>query len=61
MKDFVPKEFYCYKNHTPSAKSSANSHSTDNLPTWITFPFLRENLDPPFSDFSKVSPRPLYQ
>ena len=57
MKDLLRKKFYCYNFHTSLAESSAISPSIGNPPTWITCRFLQENLDLPFYDFSKVSPR----
>ena len=61
MKDLLSKEHYCYKIHTLLMKSSAYpSPSIDTSPPiWATpLPFLQENCDPPFYDFSDI-PTPL--
>ena len=50
MKDLLSKKYYCYKIHKLLMKSSAYSPlSMENLA-----PFLQENLDSPFYDFSKI-------
>ena len=50
MKDLLSKEYYCYKVHTSLTKSSAYPTSIDTHHF-----FKKENLGPPFCDFSKIS------
>ena len=53
MKDLLSKEHYCLKIHTLLMKSSAPPPSIDNPPYMDDPPpFLQENLDPPFYNFS---------
>ena len=55
MKDFLSKEHYCYRIHTLSMKNSAHPPPSIDNPRYglPPPPFLEENLDPPFYDFSK--------
>ena len=59
MEDLLSKEHYCYKIHALLMKSSAYPTSIDNPPIWTTPPFLQENLDPLFYDFSKIPIPPI--
>ena len=55
MKELLSKEHHCYKIHTLLMKSSAYLPPFYRQPAiWTTPPFLKENLDPPFHDFSKI-------
>ena len=54
MKGLLSKEHYCCKIHTLLRKSIAYPFFY-RQPTYMDYPpFLQENLDPPFYDFSKI-------
>ena len=54
MKNLLSKEHYCYNTiYTLLMKSSAYPLSIDN-PLYGLPPFLQENLDPHFYDFSEI-------
>ena len=60
MKDLQNKKHYCYKIHTLLMKSRAYPSSMDNPLIWTTsLPFLPENLDTPFYEFSEISTLPV--
>ena len=50
MKDLLSKEHYSYKILSRACPPS----SIDSSPYMDYPPFLQENLDPPFYDFSKI-------